>query len=215
MPVIVINPNSTAAMTNAMTAAATEAAPDLWFEGWTSTDGPAAIQGPEDGAVATPPLLSLVARAAAAKADGIIIGCFDDTALAEAAAAAPCPVLGIGQAAFHHCALRQWRFGVVTTLPVSVPVIEANIARYGLDGGLTRVHASNVPVLELERAPDEAIAPIHAEAEQACAEGAEAIVLGCAGMVHVTEALRARLPVPVIDPVEAAARAMAWMCPRA
>ena len=130
MTVLIINPNSTDAMTRAMTTAARQVAPELEFEGWTSRNGPAAIQGPEDGEAASGPLLDLVCKARDAK--GIIIGCFDDTALPEAAARVPCPVLGIGQAAFHYCALRQWRFGVVTTMAVSVPVIEENLARYGL-----------------------------------------------------------------------------------
>ena len=39
----------------------------------------------------------------------------------------------------------------------------------------------------------------------------DAIVLGCAGMVHVTRTLRTALDVPVIDPVEAAVGAIRWL----
>ena len=210
MTVIVINPNSTEAMTEAMLSAARAFRPGLEFEGWTSRLGPPSIQGAEDGALATPPLLDLVRQADGA--EGIVIGCFDDTALEEAAKIADCPVIGIGQAAFHFCALRQLRFSVVTTMAVSVPVIERNIARYGLTGHCGRVRASGVPVLDLENDPKAACAPILSEATRACQEdGIDAVVLGCAGMVHVTAALREALPVPVIDPVEAAAGCMAWM----
>lgn len=212
MPVVIINPNSTGAMTDAMTAVARAAEPSLSFEGWTSHDGPPAIQGAEDGAAATPPLLRLVRQADAESADAIIIGCFDDTALSEAARIARCPVIGIGQAAFHYCALRQWRFSVVTTLAVSVPVLEGNISRYGLTGGLGRVRASNVPVLELESDPERAVTPILREARDAVRDdGVDAIVLGCAGMVAVTDALRKELDVAVVDPVRAAARCVSWL----
>lgn len=212
MSILIINPNSTQAMTASMLAAARSAAPDLAFEALTSTDGPPAIQGPRDGAAAAGPLLKLIETA---KADGILIGCFDDTALEEAATRADCPVLGIGQAAFFECAMKQQRFSVVTTLAVSVPVIEANIHRYGLGGYLGRVRASEVPVLELERAPKAACAPILAEARRALEEDdVDAIVLGCAGMVNVVNALRADLPCPVIDPVSSAARAMLWLSDR-
>ncbi|MEO0991991.1 MAG: aspartate/glutamate racemase family protein, partial [Pseudomonadota bacterium] len=156
MPVIIINPNSTASMTDAMVRTAREVAPGIAFEGWTSRDGPASIQGPEDGAAATPPLLDLVGLANQQGAQGIIIGCFDDTALVEAAALASCPVVGLGHAAFHYAALRNWRFSVVTTLPVSVPVIEQNIREMGLSGYMARVRASGVPVLALEENPDAA-----------------------------------------------------------
>ena len=73
MSIIIINPNSTAAMTTAMCAAARGAAPGLSFDGWTSEDGPPAIQGAEDGATATPPLLDLVRKAGREGAEGIVI----------------------------------------------------------------------------------------------------------------------------------------------
>ncbi len=40
MAVIIINPNSTCSMTDAMLAQARRAAPELVFEGWTSHDAP-------------------------------------------------------------------------------------------------------------------------------------------------------------------------------
>lgn len=212
MTCIIINPNSTQAMTDAMLAAARRAAPALVFEGWTSHEGPPAIQGAADGAEAAPPLLDLVRKAAAEKARGIVIGCFDDTALAQASALAGCPVLGIGQASFHMAALRNWRFSVVTTLAVSVPVIERNIRDYGLAGHLGRVRASDVPVLALEHDPDAALAAVSAEACRAQAQDAvDALVLGCAGMVHVTRAVADAVTVPVLDPVTTAATCMEWM----
>jgi len=213
MSVCIINPNSTQAMTEAMVAAARAAAPELGFEGWTSHDGPASIQGPKDGEAATGPLLALVEKAAIEGAEGIVIGCFDDTALNRAAALAHCPVIGIGQASYHHAALRNWRFSVVTTLSVSVPVLEHNIHALGFGHLLGRVRASEVPVLELESNPGLAGKTILDEARQAArSDGIDALVLGCAGMVHVTRASRRALNLPVIDPVEAGARCMSWLC---
>lgn len=210
MTTIIINPNSTEAMTDAMTAAARSAAPQLDFDGWTSADGPPAIQGAEDGALAAGPLLSLITKANGA--DGIIIGCFDDTALQRAADLSSCPVLGIGQAAFHYCAMRNWRFGVVTTLAVSVPVIEANLIEYGLAHMCTGVRASNVPVLDLERRPAVAARAILPEVVNAVEQdGAQAVVLGCAGMVNVVSSIRGATDVPIIDPIDCAASGMAWL----
>ncbi|MEX0367078.1 MAG: aspartate/glutamate racemase family protein [Ruegeria sp.] len=212
MSIVIINPNSTASMTDAMRQMAEQAAPDLDFAGWTSHAGPPAIQGAEDGEAATAPLLDLVAQADAQGAGGIIIGCFDDTALARAAALASCPVIGIGQAAFHYAALRGWRFSVVTTLDVSIPVIENNIAELGLAGQVARVRASDVPVLDLEHRPDASSARILREAQRAQSEdGVDAIVLGCAGMVTLSAVVRDTLDLPVIDPVIAAATCMRWL----
>ncbi len=215
MAIVIVNPNSTATMTSAMVAAARAAAPGIAFEGWTSHDGPPAIQGREDGTMATPPLLRLVDKARAQGAAGIVIGCFDDTALAETAGRSRCPIVGIGQSAFHYCALRQLKFSVVTTLSVSVPILQENIESYGLSGHLGRVRASEVAVLDLEDSPDDAAVRILAEARAAVAEDdIDAIVLGCAGMVHVTQVLRAQLPLIVVDPVEAAAGCIAWLSTR-
>ncbi|MEM7523148.1 MAG: aspartate/glutamate racemase family protein [Pseudomonadota bacterium] len=210
MPIVLINPNSTAAMTESMVEAARAAAPGAVFEGRTSLGGPPAIQGREDGEASVPPLLEEVRRASSDGASAIIIGCFDDTGLAEAQEIAACPVIGIGQAAYHLAAMIGPRFSVVTTLAVSVPVLEENIVAQGLGPSLGRVRASGVPVLALEDAPETALPLIEAEIARAAAEdGAAAVALGCGGMATHLPRLRAAAPVPLIDGVVAAAAAAA------
>ena len=205
MHVIIINPNASEAMTRAMLATARTAAPHLHIDGWTSHKGPPSIQGREDGMAAVPPLLELVRKAAADGADAVIIGCFDDTGLAEANAMVDIPVIGIGQASFHLAALKAHRFSVVTTLAVSIPIIEENIATHGFSHLSAPVRASNVPVLELEADPDAAHRLIIAEAQAAVdRDGATCVILGCAGMTELAAALRNGLRVEVIDAVEAA-----------
>ena len=209
MAVIIINPNSTCSMTDAMLAQARRAAPELVFEGWTSHDAPPAIQGTADGEAARAPLLKLVRQASVQGAEGIIIGCFDDTALEEAATIADCPVIGIGQASYHYAALRNWRFSVVTTLSVSIPIIQSNIERHGLGHIVSKVRASEIPVLELEKNTSLASKVVAKEALVAEQEdGISAIVLGCAGMVEVVATVRSHLSSTVIDPVECAAQCM-------
>ncbi len=199
-------------MTEAMVSQAQVAAPGVDFEGWTSHDGPPAIQGAEDGAAATPPLLDLVKQASATGAEGIVIGCFDDTALEEAARLALCPVIGLGQASYHYAVLRNMRFSVVTTLPVSVPILSANIHRQGLGPFLAKVRASNVPVLELEANPERAGQTVLEEARQAQKEDDIAtVILGCAGMVQIIDSVERALTIDVVDPVACAARCMKWL----
>ena len=212
MAVIIINPNSTCSMTDAMLAQARRAAHELVFEGWTSHDGPPAIQGTADGEAARAPLLKLVRQASVQGAEGIIIGCFDDTALEEAATIADCPVIGIGQASYHYAALRNWRFSVVTTLSLSIPIIQSNIERHGLGHIVSKVRASEIPVLELEKNTSLASKVVAKEALVAEQEdGISAIVLGCAGMVEVVATVRSHLSTTVIDPVECAAQCMLWI----
>ncbi|MEM9141010.1 MAG: aspartate/glutamate racemase family protein, partial [Pseudomonadota bacterium] len=136
-----------------------------------------------------------------------------DIALDEARAVTPVPVIGIGQAAYYGAMLHGRRFSVITTLPVSVPVIEANIARYGLAGHCARVRPSGLPVLTLEDDPDQARPVLRDQARAAQADdGAEALVLGCAGMARFGPAMAEASGVPAVDGVAAAvglARVMA------
>ena len=213
MSVVIINPNSTVEMTDAMLKVAQDTVPELAFEGWTSHKGPPSIQGAEDGALAEPHLLELVRKADEQNASGVLIGCFDDTALKEAAKHASCPVIGIGQAAYHYAALRNWRFSVVTTLAVSIPILEQNIRDYGLGPFLGKVRASNVPVLALHDEASHANLTIAEEASNAEAEDkVDAVILGCAGMVNVTETVRKSVAIAVIDPVVVASTCIRWLC---
>ena len=182
--IVLINPNSTDAMTKAMVGTASKAGVKL--TGWTSNDGPAAIQGPEDGAACIPPLLTLVRKASDAGAKAIIIGCFDDTGLDAALDIASCPVIGIGQAAYHMAVLSGRKFSVVTTLDVSVPTLEKNIHAYGFTSQLARVRASGVPVLDLETDPAGTADVVIGEINRAVTEDkVDTVVLGCAGMGHI------------------------------
>ncbi len=202
--IVIINPNSTQSMTDAMVDTARKAAPDADIVGWTSTEGPPAIQGEQDGVAAIPPLLKLVKQADAAGVHAIIIGCFDDTGLAAARALASCPVIGIGQAAYHLASLLGPRFSVVTTLEVSVPVLSANVREYGLDKNLGRIRASGVPVLALEQDRESATLQVKAEIQAAIREDdINCVVLGCAGMVHIMNDSN-DVSVPLIDGVHAA-----------
>jgi allantoin racemase len=208
MKILIINPNSTAAMTAAIgDAARRAAAPGTAIAAVNPTDGPAAIQGAADGLAALPGLFALFEREVmqAHSCDAVVIACFDDTGLKALKARSPVPVLGIGEAGFLAAMLVAERFSVVTTLAVSLPVIEANLAAYGWAGRCARVRASGVPVLDLEGASGKVVETIAAEIEQAVAEdGCEAIVLGCAGMADLAEDMTERFGLPVIDGVTAA-----------
>ncbi|MEO1721816.1 MAG: aspartate/glutamate racemase family protein [Pseudomonadota bacterium] len=206
MRVLAINPNSTVSMTDGIVRAArAAAAPDVIVEGLTNTGAPPAIQGEADGRAATPGVIAACRTAAHGGYDAAIIACFDDTGLAQARAAASIPVIGIGQAAFLAAMLHGGRFSVITTLPVSVPVIESNIIAYGLSSACASVRASGLPVLALEDDPDTARATLLDCARDAATEdGAAALVLGCAGMAPFSPAMHGASGLPAIDGVAAA-----------
>jgi allantoin racemase len=202
----IVNPNTTASMTRTIAAAARKVArADTRIRAVEPEFGPPSIEGAYDDAFAVPGLLVRIAEGEAEGADAHVIACFDDTGLDAARALATAPVVGIGEAAFHMASFVAHRFSVVTTLGCSVPVIENNLLRYGLDRRCARVRACEVPVLALEDPASDARARIGAEIADALRhDGADAIVLGCAGMADLAASLAQEFGVPVIDGVAAA-----------
>lgn len=208
MRIRLVNPNTTESMTRtAARAARLVAASDTIVEEATSTMGPASVEGYYDEALAVPGLLVEMRRAEAEGADAAIVACFDDTGLDAARCLTDRPVIGIGEAAYHFASMLSNKFSVVTTLARSVPALEHNLARYGLDARCARVRSSEVAVLELEQPGSNARQRISAEIGLAIREDrAEAIVLGCAGMAGLAAALAAEHGLPVLDGVSCAVK---------
>jgi len=204
MKIVIINPNSTVSMTDkCVLAGRAVAGPGTEVVGATPADSPASIQGFYDVALSTAPMLAEMERHP--DADAFVIACFDDTGLNAARCLTDKPVVGIGEAAFHMAAIISCRFSVVTTLRRSVPGIMDNLRSYGLAERCARVRASEIPVLDLERRSPEMTARLHGEIRAAIDEdGAEAIVLGCAGMVDLMDELAAAFGLPVVDGVTCA-----------
>lgn len=208
--ILLINPNTTASMTDKIGEAAVHAArAETRVSAVNPDSGPAAIQGAEDGARALPGLFRVFDDHVVGKGDvdAVIIACFDDTGLWDLKRRSSIPVLGIGEAAYHAACLHAERFSVVTTLPVSVPVLEENLVRTGLAPRCAKVRASDVPVLELENPESDARRRIEREIAAAFEEdGIGAVALGCAGMADLAAELSAQFDRPVIDGVASAVR---------
>lgn len=212
--ILVINPNTTAAMTDQIGAVARAvASPDTVIIAVNPADGPISIEGYYDEVFSAPGLLAEVAKGEAAGVSAHIVACFDDIALEAARSLASAPVIGIGEAAFHLASMVARRFAVVTTLSCSVAAIETNLLKYGLASRCARVRACEVAVLDLDDPASNATAQISVEIEAAKREdGAEAIVLGCAGMADLATRLTEQHGLPIIDGVTAAVKLAEACC---
>lgn len=207
MRIVIVNPNTTQAMTETIAAAARKAASSLTeIVAVQPSSGPVSIEGVYDGALAVPGVIEEILRAEAnGPADAYIIACFDDTGLDAARSVAVAPVVGIGEAAFHVASLVSSRFTVITTLARSVPIIERNLAITGLAARCAGVRATEIPVLALEDPASDARARISEMIDAAIhSERADGIVLGCAGMANLASDLAAAYGLPVIEGVSAA-----------
>ncbi|CAN1574643.1 COG4126 Hydantoin racemase [Paracoccaceae bacterium] len=204
MRILVVNPNTTATMTEKIGAAARRvASAGTEIVAVNSAHGPASIEGFYDEAMSLAGMLEVIRETP--DYDAVVIACFDDTGLDAARCLTDKPVIGIGEAAYHMASMISNKFSVVTTLARSVPALEHNLHRYGLMARCARVRSSEVAVLELEHPGSDACTRISAEIGRAVAEDrAEAIVLGCAGMADLAEALAREHGLPVLDGVTCA-----------
>src|SRR3954471_23853895 len=202
--ILIVNPNTTASMTKTIgDAARAVAAAGTEISAVTSAMGPVSIEGFYDEAFAIPGLIQ--ALASVPDADAGIIACFDDTGLDAARSAARFPVVGICEAALVTAGQLAKRIAVITTLPRSIVPLEELVRRYGFAERVS-VTACNVAVLDLEKPGSGAEAKLDAEIARALEKGAEAIVLGCAGMADLAAKLSQKFGIPVVDGVAAAVK---------
>lgn len=201
MHLFIVNPNSTAGMTDRIGSEARHYLPrDIRLTSATNATGPASIQGEEDGRVAEPGTISLLLDT---DFDAAIIGCFDDTALAEITERKSRPVIGLGKAAFQRAHEMGVNFAVLTTSALSVPVLEANIKSYGLDRHCVEVRASAIDVLDFETGRDAATEKLIRAGLALKADHleVETIVLGCAGMGGLAAQMQDAIGLEVVDPI--------------
>lgn len=170
-------------------------------------NGPVSIECEFDEAMSVPGIVAEALAAERSGADAIIIDCMGDPGLNAAREVVSIPVLGPSETSMHLAAMLGHKYSVVTVLDSVVPMIE-NLAKiYGTSEKLVSVRVVNIPVLELEAAPEKLMGAL-AKASLAAVEddGAHAIVLGCTGFLGCAEAVSAalagkNLELPVIDPI--------------
>lgn len=206
MKIRVINPNTSAAMTLRICAAARAvAAAGTLIEAVNPSFGATSIEDHHDDVWAAAGVTEQVRAGEAEGADAFVIACFGDPGLHAARELARGPVIGIAEAAFHAAALVATGFSVVTTLTRTCVIAEHLVLQYGFERRCRGIHGTDIAVLELDDPASNAFDRILACARDALArDRSGAIVLGCAGMADLCHTLQQRLGVPVIDGVGAA-----------
>ncbi len=179
------------------------AAPGTMVEAVTNTMGPASIESHYDDALSVPGLLTEIIRGETEGVDGYVIACFGDPGLYAARELARGPVIGIAEAAMYAASHLGRGFSVVTTLARTTGQARDLAERYGMQRFCRGVHATDIPVLELD---DPKVRGVIAEAcrNAVAADDSDAIVLGCAGMADLCDHLTTEVGVPVVDGVGAA-----------
>ena len=208
---VLINPNSNAQVTAAMTALARrEAAGRVQVEGLSNTGAPALLTTPAEIATAAAGVIELGVVAAAEGASALVVAAFGDPALAELRERVTIPVFGIAESAFHAAAVNGRRFAIATITPdadlLASFAQKAQRLGYAQQYCGTRVTPGNPT--ELVRAPAALDAALAEAVRQAVTEdNATAVIIGGGPLTEAALRLQPRFDIPLIVPVLAATRA--------
>lgn len=201
--ILVINPNSnpevTAGLRNAVAAFQAPEGPTITCI--ELAEGPFGIESQAD-VEAVIPLLQ--ARVTEDKADAFVVACYSDPGLRQCREATAKPVFGIGESAMLTAMTRGRRFGVVAILEAAIPRHLAHIQSIGIFCRLATEQALELRVHELadEARTWERLVEVATSLRQE--DGADVVILGCAGMSRYRRRLEAVIGCPVIDPTQAA-----------
>lgn len=204
-PIVVINPNSTEAVTAAIDRALAPlrlpGGPEIVCQ--TLAEGPPGVESQSDADAVIAPLCRSIS-AQGNHAAAFVIACFSDPGLHSAREATARPVLGIAECGILTALTLGQRFGVISILARSIP---RHLRYYGAMGVGQRL-AADLPIgLGVTELADES-ATFGRMAEVGGIlrdrHGADVLVMGCAGMARYRDRLQDAVGVPVVEPTQAA-----------
>ena len=199
----VVNPNSNEAVTRGIDDAIAQLrfADGPEIECSTLAEGPYGVETQEHVESVALPLKRLVAGSNGV--DAFVIACYSDPGLHVCREGTVRPVFGIAECGVLTALARAERFGVIAIRQRSI----ARHMRYLRQMGLMDRLAGERPLeLSVAESASEKTLPRMIEVGRALKErdGANAIVMGCAGMARHRAPLEDALGIPVIDPTQAA-----------
>ena len=200
--VLVVNPNSSLSCTEGIAAALRPlASAAARFDVVRLPDGPSAVASWRDWFAVAEPLRRTVMRE---EASAYVVACASDPGLDAARETTPRPVLGMMRCAVAAALARgAERFGIIGFTEASRPRQRRVLQAMGVEGRLSGWEPLNLP-METLTDPAAPRARIASAARTLAAGGAEAIVLGCAGLAGHAAAAEDAAGVPVVEPCRAA-----------
>jgi allantoin racemase len=202
--IVVVNCNTSQAMTDAIGSAARALArPDTTIDAVSPTWGVQSAEGFYDSFLSAASVLDLL-RGWTGPMDAVVLAGFGEHGREGARQLLDVPVVDITEAAAMFACLVGYVFGVVTTTRPAVQQIRQSLLVTGVLDRCVGVSATGLGVLELETDWDRTVQEFVTHGRALIEQGAEALVLGCAGMAGLQERVQSQLGIPVIDGVGAA-----------
>jgi Asp/Glu/hydantoin racemase len=202
--ILVINPNSNEEVTRNLA----DALRPLHFEGGPEIDcitlreGPFGVETQADLESVTMPLRALVSSDNSA--DAFVIACYSDPGLQVCREATRRPVFGIAEAGVLSALARGDRFGVIAIAQRSIGRHLRYLRQMCLMDRLAGERPLEMSVAETASGDGTLARMIEVGRQLKDQDGANVVVMGCAGMARHRKALEDALGIPVIDPTQAA-----------
>ena len=206
MRIFVINPNTSQTMTDHIRNALDEVKRSDTELTVTCPDrGPETIESAYDEAFAIPPTLDLVKKANEEGYDAVILACFSDPGLEAAREVSVIPVIGIEESTLHMASMLGAKFSIMTPRKQRIPSKCEHVHIRGLSHFLASVRSLDLSVAETDSDPTKTKQRLMEVAERAVEQdGAEVIIMGCAGMAGYAQEIEETLSVKVLDPAAVA-----------
>jgi allantoin racemase len=205
--ILLLNPNTTAAVTDLLYAAGTRvASPGTELVAATAKRGVPYIATRAEAQIGGAITLELLAEAGSS-VDAAIIAAFGDPGLFGARELFDIPVVGLAEAAMLTACMVGQRFSIVTFARALAPWYQECVAMHGLGAGCAGIRTLDDPF--------QSIADVQAEKEDMLVtlanraveqDRADVVILSGAPLAGLAAKVSHRIPVPVIDPIAAAVR---------
>lgn len=207
MRLLVINPNTTDSITQKVASCVRAMMPQTCeVEAVTAAFGPRYIASRAAFAIASHASLDAFARHGAG-ADAILLACFGDPGLDALREVSSVPVIGLVEASAHEAGANG-RYAIVTGGERWGPMLEEMLRLRNLNGPLAAIRTVAPSGAAIAADPDGAIAMLAQACERVVKEdGAQAVILGGAGLVGLAARVQPYVSAPVICSVEAGVRA--------
>jgi allantoin racemase len=213
MKFLLINPNTTSAMTEKMATlararfAGSEATSGHEIMPATGRFGGRYVACRATYAIAGHAALDAYAahdQASGGSADAILLACFGDPGLWALRDIAHQPVIGMAEASCLHAASLGGRFAIVTGGERWGPMLREFVATLGLGAQLAAVETVAPTGGDIARDPDGSL-DLLARACQSVVDthGATSVILGGAGLAGLAARIQPRVSVPLIDSLDA------------
>ena len=202
MKILCINPNSSSEVTEAIEEMCRKyGLPNTEVEVKCIKEAPSGIESYYDAATSEKYLLDKFEKWKG-EYDGFIVACHSDIGVDLLRELTDKPVIGIGEASMLFALPLGHKFSILSLKRKKIPQKEDLVKKYGLENRCASIRITGLGVVGDDKEKREKLMQ---EGEKAVKEdGAEVLILGCAGMAGLDKEIEKIVNVPVIDGVVSA-----------